>query len=92
MKLTVDHEADALYLNLTPDQAVESEEIAPGIVLDYDAENRVVGIEMLHLSRRAPRTEIEHLVLSGIQPWTGWPQPECAKTPNPTEGKHGPWA
>ena len=71
MKLTVDHEADALYLNLTPDQAVESEEIAPGIVLDYDAENRVVGIEMLHLSRRAPRTEIEHLVLSGIQPWTG---------------------
>jgi uncharacterized protein YuzE len=68
MKLTVDHEADALYLNLSPDRAVESEEIAPGIVLDYDAENRVVGIEMLHLSRRSPKAEIESLVLSGIQP------------------------
>lgn len=71
MKLTVDHEADALYLNLTPDRTVESEEIAPGIVLDYDAENRVVGIEMLHLSRRAPKAEIENLVLSGIQPLAG---------------------
>jgi uncharacterized protein YuzE len=31
---------------------VESEEVQPGVVLDYDAENRVVGIEILGLSTR----------------------------------------
>jgi uncharacterized protein YuzE len=71
MKLTVDHEADALYLNLTPDRAVESEEIAPGIVLDYDANDRVVGIEMLHLSHRAPKAETDNVVFTCIQHLTG---------------------
>jgi uncharacterized protein YuzE len=71
MKLTVDHEADALYLNLTPDQAVESEEIAPGIVLDYDANDRVVGIEMLHLSQRAPKAETDNVVFTCIQHLAG---------------------
>jgi uncharacterized protein YuzE len=67
MKLSVDHEADALYLNLSEDRAVESEEIAPGIILDYDADNRVVGIEMLNLSRRAPAADTYRLVLQGVE-------------------------
>ncbi len=52
MKLTVDREADALYLDLDDAPAVESEEISPGVILDYNAEGKVVGIEMLHLSKR----------------------------------------
>lgn len=67
MKLSVDHESDALYLNLSEDKAVESEEIAPGIILDYDAENRVVGIEMMNLSRRAPAADTHRLILQGIE-------------------------
>jgi uncharacterized protein YuzE len=67
MKLSVDHEADALYLNLSEDTVVESDEIAPGIILDYDAENRVVGIEMLNLSCRAPAADTHRLVLQGVE-------------------------
>jgi uncharacterized protein YuzE len=48
--MTYDPEADALMLRLS-DAAVEtSEEVAPNVVLDFDAEGRVVGIEVLFVS------------------------------------------
>jgi len=47
MRLHVDRDADALYLRLDESKILESEEVAPGVVLDYNAENQVVGIEML---------------------------------------------
>jgi uncharacterized protein YuzE len=52
MKLRVDHEADTLYLGLDDSKIVESEEVAQGVVLDYDEHNQVVGIEMLNFSKR----------------------------------------
>jgi len=52
VKLKIDKESDALYFRLDESAIVESEEIQPGIVLDYNAENRVVGIEILGLSTR----------------------------------------
>jgi uncharacterized protein YuzE len=54
MKLKVDPEADALYLRLDDSRIIESEEVAPGIVLDYNDQNQVVGIEILGISKRAP--------------------------------------
>ncbi|RLC80386.1 MAG: DUF2283 domain-containing protein, partial [Chloroflexi bacterium] len=38
---------------------VESEEVQPGIILDFDAEGRVVGIEILQLSKRMPVEKLE---------------------------------
>ena len=55
MRLHIDREADALYLRLDDSKIMESEEVSPGIVLDYDVNNQVVGIEMLNLSKRAPK-------------------------------------
>jgi uncharacterized protein YuzE len=55
MKLKVDRDADALYLRLDDSRIVESEEVSPGIVLDFNEQKQVVGIEMLNLSRRAPQ-------------------------------------
>jgi uncharacterized protein YuzE len=56
MKLKVDKENDALYFRLDESAIVESEEVQPGVILDFDAEGRVVGIEILHLSSRvAPK-------------------------------------
>ena len=55
MKLKVDREADALYLRLDDSPIVESEEVSPGVVLDFNQQNQVVGIEMLQLSKRAPQ-------------------------------------
>ena len=39
-------ETDMLYVELTPGVAVESEEVAPNIVLDFDETERVIGIEI----------------------------------------------
>lgn len=58
MKLKIDKETDALYLRLNDTEIVESEEIQPGIILDFDKNGRVVGIEVLALSTR---TEPEKL-------------------------------
>ena len=52
MRVRVDHRADAIYLNLTDRPIRESEEVAGGIVVDYDAESRVVGVEILDASKR----------------------------------------
>ncbi len=48
----MDKVEDALYLRLDESSVVESEEVQPGIILDFNAEGRVVGIEMLNLSTR----------------------------------------
>ena len=53
MKLHVDKEADALHLRLDDSRIIESEEVAPGVVLDYNEFDEVVGVEMLYLSRRS---------------------------------------
>lgn len=52
MKLKVDKENDVLYLRLDDTQIVESEEVQPGVILDFDKDKRVVGIEILALSTR----------------------------------------
>jgi len=56
MKLHVDKQADALYLRLDDSRIVESQEVAPGVVLDFNEQNQVVGIEMLNLSARSARS------------------------------------
>ena len=61
MKLKVDREADALYLRLDDSKIVESEEVSPGVVLDYNESNQVVGIEILRLSQRAPNLDPHEL-------------------------------
>ena len=52
MRLKVDKESDALYFRLDESSIVESEEVQPGVILDFNAEGKVVGIEMFNLSLR----------------------------------------
>ncbi len=61
MKLHVDQEADALHLRLDDSEIVDSEEVAPGVMLDYNASNEVVGVEVLHLSKRSRRLNLSEL-------------------------------
>lgn len=53
MRLKIDRENDALYLRLDEEaHIVESEEVQPGVILDFDESGRMVGIEILSLSTR----------------------------------------
>jgi uncharacterized protein YuzE len=47
MKTTYDAEADALYVRFADSPVIESEEVADGVVLDFDADGKIVGFEFL---------------------------------------------
>ena len=47
MKMRYDSEGDVLYVQFSDVQIDGSEEIRPGVILDYDEEGRIVGIEVL---------------------------------------------
>ena len=63
MRLRVDRESDALYLRLDEAAVVESEEVQPGVILDYDDQGRVVGIEVLRLSTRTQPDQLRIIQL-----------------------------
>lgn len=52
MKAELDPEADALYVSLAESDVAESDEVRPGVILDYDKDGRLIGVEVLYVSRR----------------------------------------
>ena len=63
MKVHYDQLADALYLRLDNSQIVGSEEVRPGVILDLDADNRVVGIELLKVSERTKPENLQEITV-----------------------------
>jgi len=61
MRLKIDKESDTLYLRLDESKVFESEEVRPGVILDFDSEGRVVGVEFLGISSRATWEELSSL-------------------------------
>ena len=52
MKLDYDKEVDALYIQFLNEKASETEEVEPGIIVDFTKDGRVLGIEILNVSKR----------------------------------------
>jgi uncharacterized protein YuzE len=52
-------DSDMLYIELIEAVSSESEEIAPGVVLDFDEANHVVGVEIEGASHRVDLTRLE---------------------------------
>jgi uncharacterized protein YuzE len=61
MKVHFDEAADAIYLRLAASRIVESEEVQPGIVLDFDENNQVVAIEILGVKQRIPLANLKQM-------------------------------
>jgi len=57
MRTSYDPEADALFVWFGPEgvRSADTQEVAPGIMLDFDAEGRVIGIEVLDVAERMSR-------------------------------------
>lgn len=67
MKLEFDPEADAAYFEISPAEVTTTKEIEPGIMADYDTDGRLVGIEILSVSKRAQM----------CNPPVSMPRPKC---------------
>lgn len=52
MKLEFDPAADAAYLEISDGDVESSQELKPGVIIDYDAQGDIVGIEILNISKR----------------------------------------
>jgi uncharacterized protein YuzE len=50
MKTQYDPESDALYVRFADAAVVDSDEVRPGVVFDFDAEGRIVALEILEAS------------------------------------------
>jgi uncharacterized protein YuzE len=61
MRIKVDKESDALYFRFDESQIVESEEVRPVVILDYDEDGRVVGVELLGISTRVMEEGLKKL-------------------------------
>lgn len=59
MKFEYHRDSDMLYIRLQARTSSESEEVAPGVVLDYDKQNQVVGIEIEDASKKIDLTRLE---------------------------------
>lgn len=59
MRFHYDPEADSLYIDLADRASTESTEVAEGVVLDFDAEGRLVGIDIDHASRVVDLSKLE---------------------------------
>jgi len=63
MKVTIDPVADALYMRLSDTHIHDSEEVKPGIILDYDDQNNLIGIEILRISERVPSASLKSVLI-----------------------------
>jgi uncharacterized protein YuzE len=58
MKWVYDPDADAAHMVLDDVAIDESEEVSPGVIFDFDAAGRIVGIEVLNASSRLPKAAL----------------------------------
>lgn len=63
MKLSYDKETDSLYIHLSATPSVDSDEVADGVVLDFDDKGVLVGIDVQHASQK---TDIQSISLSHL--------------------------
>jgi len=66
MKLNYYADTDSLYIDLSERPSVESREINEGVVLDYDVEGNLVGIDIDHASRKVDLKKLTLNKLPGI--------------------------
>ena len=55
VRLHYDPASDAAYLRFSEEPVIESEEVSPGLVLDFDASGRLVALEVLQAAERLPK-------------------------------------
>lgn len=63
MKISYDQATDSLYIHLSDRASVDSDEVQDGVVLDYDANGSLVGIDLQHASKRV---DINNLSVSKL--------------------------
>ena len=59
MKFNYYAETDSLYIDLSERTSIDSKEVAPGVIMDFDAQGQIVGIDIDHASKIVKLKKIE---------------------------------
>ncbi|KHE91620.1 MAG: DUF2283 domain-containing protein [Candidatus Scalindua rubra] len=59
MRLSYHEETDSLYIHLVERPGVDADEVAPGIIVDYDTDGKPVGIDIDHAKNVIDLTTLE---------------------------------
>jgi len=63
MRLNYYPETDSLYIDLAERTSAESKEVSQGVVLDYDSDGNLVGIDIDNASKKL---DLKKLILSKL--------------------------
>ena len=61
MKVHFDQTTDAIYFRLDDSDIMESEEVKPGVILDFNENNQVVGVEIRNVGKRIPASSLKQI-------------------------------
>ena len=64
MKLRYYADTDSLYIELSDKPSADSREVAPGIVMDFDADKQLVGIDIQNAKKQANLSDQDRVLLS----------------------------
>lgn len=63
MKIAYYPETDSMYIELSEKQSVDSQEVSPGVVIDYDENGNIVGID---IDNAKNKLELNELILNKL--------------------------
>ena len=63
MKIAYYPETDSMYIDLSKKTSVDSKEVSPGVVLDYDSKGNLVGIDIDNASKKL---DLKELILTKV--------------------------
>ena len=67
MKVTYDPDADARYIQLTNEKFSKTKVIDDYTILDLDNNGKVIGIELLFVSKHLPKESISRVIVETLK-------------------------
>lgn len=68
MKVHFDQDSDGVYFKLDDSAITDSEEVKPGIILDFNEHNQIIGIEILRVRDRVPEANLKQMQFEVVLP------------------------
>ena len=66
MKIQYSREAEALYVSFKESEVAKSKEVEEGVVLDFDENNHLIGVEILDASHRLKPSDLSNVNIENL--------------------------
>lgn len=67
MEIRYDEDADALYIEFAKGKFARNQKVDEFTIIDYDSDGKMIGMEVLDVSKRFPRKSFSELSVKNIE-------------------------